>query len=127
MTNSKQKGKRGELEAARELTRLLGVEYRRSQQYMGTADSADIIPVNGANGLHFEVKRTEKLRVYEFIEQAVADCGSLDIPIVLHKQNSTSAEPKPWLAIIRLDDLPQLAVTIFHILSSDDDQPTEES
>jgi hypothetical protein len=39
--------------------------------------------------------------------QAIADAGA-KVPVVLHKQNR-----QPWLAIVRLDDLPRLAVQLY--------------
>lgn len=52
--NSKQKGKRGELEAAKMLTEL-GYPARRSQQYAGYAGTADIL-CDALDGIHIEVK-----------------------------------------------------------------------
>lgn len=96
MTNSKKKGARGELELAHYLTDN-GHPARRGQQYAGGTDSPDVIcpslPV------HFEAKRTERLRIHQAIEQAIDDAGD-QTPVVAFKANR-----KPWLAILRLDDL----------------------
>jgi Holliday junction resolvase len=97
---SRNKGKRGEREAAAEIARLFGVEARRGRQYAGTDDSPDIR--TSLPQVHFEVKRAESLRLYAALAQAIADAGP-NIPVVLHKQNH-----QPWVAIVRLDDLPQL-------------------
>jgi len=91
---------------ARELTRLLGVPVTRSQQYKGGQHSADLI---GAVGLHFEVKRTERLRLYQAMEQAAKDAGE-NTPIVLHRRNG-----KRWLAIVYLDDIVEVAGVIGEI------------
>jgi len=96
MVNSKQKGKRGELEFCRYL-KDKGYEARRGQQYKGTSDSPDII--SNLDSLHFEVKRTEKLSVYKALEQAKQDCGD-KIPVVVHRRNN-----KPWIAIVYADDM----------------------
>jgi len=96
----REKGKRGEREAARELTRILGMPITRSQQYKGGQHSADLV---GAAGLHVEVKRTERLRLYEAMEQAAGDAGE-NTPIVLHRRNG-----KRWLAIMYLDELVEVA------------------
>ena len=96
------KGKRGELEASHKLSELLGVPVRRSQQYHGAAGSADLA---GVDGLHFEVKRTERLNLYDALEQAAGDCGD-DIPVVIHRRNS-----KPWVAIIYLDSADRFVQT----------------
>jgi len=102
---SREKGASGERELARELSRLLGVEARRGCQYHGGPGSPDIaadIP-----DVHIECKRTERLRLYEALEQASDDAGG-KVPVVVHRQNY-----KPWVAIVRLDDLPRLAVQIY--------------
>lgn len=107
MTNSRQKGKRGEREAAKQLTGLFGVECRRGQQFQGSSDSPDVV---GLPGVHVEVKHTDSLRLYDAVAQAVRDGGS-NIPMVLHRK--TRGE---WLAVVRLDDLPALAYQLNLIL-----------
>jgi len=99
--NSKRKGKVGELEAAAELRRVLGVAARRGQQYCGSPDSPDLETT--LEGVHFEVKRTERLQLYAALQQAIEDAGDAT-PVVLHRANR-----KPWVAVVRLDDLPRLA------------------
>lgn len=95
MTNSRRKGKRGELEAVAALKQL-GIDARRSVQYCGRAGAADL-SVNCP--IHFEVKRTEKLNVYEAIGQAVRDSKGR-VPAVLWRRNR-----REWLLILRLADL----------------------
>jgi hypothetical protein len=102
---SKRKGKRGELEAAAEIRRLFGVEARRGRQYQGTDESPDL--ATAIPDVHFEVKRTESLRLHEALAQAIEDAG-LNVPVVLHRANR-----HPWVAIVRLDDLPRLAVQLY--------------
>jgi len=97
---SKNKGKRGELELSGELRRLFGVNARRGVQYCGGANSPDVIT---DLPIHCEVKRTEKLSLYPAMRQAVKDAGEGKVPIVFHRQNR-----EEWLAIIRLNDLPEL-------------------
>jgi len=104
---SRNKGKRGEREAAAELRRLFGVEARRARQFCGGDDSPDV--VTGIEGVHFEVKRCESLRLYDALGQAIRDAGT-KIPVVLHRQNA-----KQWLAIVRLDDLPALAALLTRV------------
>jgi hypothetical protein len=106
---SRNKGKLGERSAAAEIRRLFRTEAFRGRQFSGSDDSPDII--TGIAGVHFEVKRTETFRPYDALEQAVRDAGE-NLPVVLHKQNR-----KPWLAIVRLDDLPQLAVQLYLTLA----------
>jgi len=98
---SRNKGKVGERELARELARVFGVTARRGVQFQGSPGSPDVIV--DIPDLHIECKRTERFRLYEALEQALSDAG-VKIPVVLHRQNK-----KPWVAIVRLDDLPRLA------------------
>lgn len=109
MMHSKRKGARGELEAAAEIRRLLRTEARRGRQFCGSSDSPDV--VTDIENIHLEVKRAEKLRLYEALDQAIADAGGR-IPVVLHRTNH-----QPWVAIVRLEDLPQLAVTVYLTLA----------
>ncbi len=107
---SRNKGKRGEREAAAEIRRILGTEAARGCQFQGSQDSPDII--TGVDGVHFEVKRVEALRLYDSLEQARTDAGD-QVPVVLHRPNR-----RPWVAIVQLDDLPQLAVQVYLTLAA---------
>jgi Holliday junction resolvase len=97
---SRNKGKVGERELAHELTRVLGVAARRGVQVRGGTDSPDVVA--DIPDIHIECKRTERFRLYEALDQAVADAGD-KTPIVIHRQNR-----QPWVAVIRLDDLPTI-------------------
>ena len=97
MTNSKRKGKTGELELARLLT-AEGFPARRGQQYAGGPDSPDVV-VESLPRIHFEAKRTERLRLYDAIDQARRDAGD-KLPIVAHRANNCR-----WLAILDIRDL----------------------
>ena len=109
MTNSKRKGKDGELALSKELARLFGVETRRGVQYQGMPDSPDVV---GLPGIHIECKRAEKIRLYEAVDQAVAEAGD-NVPIVCHRTSR-----HPWLATCRLDDLPPLTMKLYLILAN---------
>ena len=61
--------------------------------------------------VHFEVKRRETLQLYEALAQAIEEAGD-HIPVVLHRRNR-----KPWVAIVRHDDLPKLAVQLYLTLA----------
>ena len=106
---SRNKGKRGEREAAAEIRRLFGTDAARGRQYHGRDDAPDIVAA--IPRVHFEVKRVESLRLYDAIEQASEDSGE-NIPVVLHRPNR-----KPWIAIVKLDDLPHLAVQLYLTLA----------
>ena len=105
---SKRKGKKGERELSKELSRLLGLECRRGVQFQGGPDSPDVV---GVPGVHIEAKRTEKLQLWAALDQAVGESGG-NIPVVCHRPNR-----REWIAVVRLDDLPALAVKLFHLLA----------
>ena len=97
---SRNKGKRGEREAAAELNRIFGLEARRSQQYCGEAGDADLM---GIEGIHVEVKRVERFHMHPALEQADNDRKAGEIPLVLTRQNG-----KGWVACCYLNDLPKI-------------------
>lgn len=106
--NSRAKGKRGELDAAKYLREVLGCPHaRRSQQYCGTADSADI--AEAIPGVHIEVKRTEALSLYTALDQAKRDCGD-GLPVVMHRRNR-----QPWVVIVEVDRLRELCACVASI------------
>ena len=97
---SRNKGKRGEREAAKELNRLFGLEARRAQQYCGDAGDADLI---GIEGIHVEVKRVDRFHIHPALEQADSDRKAGETPLVLTRQNG-----KSWVACCYLEDLPKI-------------------
>lgn len=98
MAQSRAKGARGELEACEALGRI-GLDCRRTVQYSGKGGTADLV-CDRAN-LHIEVKRTEHFRLYAALEQALNDRKPDAVPCVVHR-----ASFKPWLIIMRVDDVP---------------------
>lgn len=101
MTNSKAKGKAGELELAAFLREHGYDDARRGQQFKGGTDSPDVI---GVPGVHFECKRVEALSLYSAFAQACRDASPSTIPVVAHRRNGKPHHPLPWLAILSLDD-----------------------
>ena len=95
MVNSRQKGKRGELEAVHWLNDR-GFNTRRGQQYCGIEGDADIV---GIDGLHIEVKRVERLNIHEAVKQAVRDARDGETGIVMHRKDRTE-----WLVTLRAED-----------------------
>lgn len=81
--NSREKGKRGELEAAH-LLKEYGYDTRRSQQFAGINGDADVV---GLPGMHIEVKRVEKLNLENAVAQSERDAREDEIPIVMHRKN----------------------------------------
>ena len=99
--NSRDKGKRGEREAAAAMSEHLGCEARRGVQFQGGQDSPDVR--HSIEGVHIEVKRTETFNAYNAVEQATRDGGG-KVPVVLHKRNRGE-----WLAVVPLSRLKELA------------------
>ena len=96
MTNSREKGKRGERELAGVL-RQHGYETHRGAQYKGGPQSPD---VEGLPHIHIECKRVERLDIYAAIDQSRRDAqGSGDLPAVFHRKNNCD-----WLVTMRLED-----------------------
>jgi Holliday junction resolvase len=94
---SRNKGKAGEREAAKELSKVLGCEARRGVQYSGGPDAPDV--VTNIPGLHVEVKRVESFNAYTALEQAE--------PIVLHRKNK-----KKWIVVFSLERFSDLCSII---------------
>lgn len=100
--NSRDKGKRGELELSKHLRDHGWIDARRSAQYCGIAGDADI--ADAIPGIHIECKRTERLNLYPAMQQAIDDAPDGIIPTVFHRRSR-----KPWLVVVRLGDLKELA------------------
>lgn len=94
--NSRAKGAYGEREAAQALMDL-GFAARRTVQYNGRSGDADL--ATSIEGVHFEVKFTERLSPYSFRDQATRDARGA-IPVVLMRSNR-----KPWLVCVELSQL----------------------
>jgi Holliday junction resolvase len=89
--NSRDKGKRGELDW-RDFLLMHGITARRGAQYSGGSDSPDVVA--DTPGWHAEVKRTECLNLYNAMDQATGDAKG-KIPYVAHRKNK-----RPWVVII---------------------------
>ena len=84
MTNSKEKGKRGEREVAR-ILRDHGYDSHRTAQYCGnTGDAADVV---GIPGFHIEVKRCETTKIWDWIHQAENDHKADTVPLVVFRRS----------------------------------------
>lgn len=96
---SRDKGKRGEREWAA-VCREHGYDCRRTAQFRGNTGAAG--DVEGLPGIHIEVKRTEALRPWDYMTQAMHDAaegGKGDLPIVAWKKNDHD-----WLVFMRAED-----------------------
>ena len=94
-SNSRAKGKRGELELASKL-RSYGFMARRSQQFSGANGDADVV---GLPGIHIECKRVERLNLQEAYDQSRRDAREGEIPVVMHRKNNCK-----WLVTMSLED-----------------------
>lgn len=92
---SRDKGKRGERELASKL-REYGFDARRGVQYRGGSDSPDVI---GLDGVHIEVKRVERLSLYDALSQSKGEAGAGEMPVVMHRRNNCE-----WVVIQPLED-----------------------
>lgn len=93
--NSRQKGKRGELELSHKLQEY-GYDTRRGQQYCGANGDADVV---GLPNIHIECKRVQNLNLYNAIKQAQNDANSNELPTVFHRKDR-----QEWLVTMTLDD-----------------------
>lgn len=91
---SRDKGVRGEREVAA-ILRAAGYDAHRGAQHRGGPDSPD---VDGLPGVHIEVKRTERLQLYDALAQAKRDAGEA-LPVVIHRRNDSE-----WVVIQPLTD-----------------------
>ena len=94
--NSNTKGKKGELEFANLCKEYGFSEARRSQQYAGINNDADVV---GLPGLHVEVKRVERLNIDTAMDQCIRDKREDEIGIVAHRKNQ-----KGWLVTMTFED-----------------------
>ena len=105
---SKRKGNEGE----REFLQLLkdrGIDAQRNDQmFKGGTDNPDIGAEIGGRAFHFEVKRTERFRLYDAVEQAQSDANGHRMPVVAHRMNR-----KPWVVVLTLERLECLDHTLF--------------
>lgn len=94
--NSNSKGKRGELELANIFKEYGFKDARRSQQYAGINNDADVV---GLPDLHIEVKRVERLNIDNAIDQCIRDKKEEELGVVAHRKNN-----RPWLITMTLEE-----------------------
>lgn len=94
--NSRRKGKRGELEfIERHLAEHWPEACRNLDQYGD--DKRDVAKVAGC---HWQIKRTEQLKLWAAIKQAHDEAAATDLPIVAFRRNRS-----PWYCVIEADEL----------------------
>jgi len=101
---SRDKGKRGERQAAKAIGEHWGHEVRRTRQSDGAYDP----DLAGITGVWIEVKSLKRIALHRHYEQAKGDAGGGDIPIVVHKEDRG-----PWLVTCSVEDLKELAETLW--------------
>ena len=99
--NSKQKGARFERSLASKFKEY-GYEARRTAQYCGnTGDASDVV---GLPGIHIEAKHQERMKLYDWMDQAKRDSeGTENMPVVFHKKNNAEI-----LVTMRFEDWMQV-------------------
>lgn len=113
---SRDKGKRGEREAAAEARRLWAApDARRSRQVDGglTSDLVNALPQ-----AHVEVKRRRNLAVARFLDQADEDRRAHEYPVVLMREDGG-----PWLVLLRMEDSLRFAQSLAENHHSDTLRP----
>lgn len=111
----REKGKRGEREVSQILRENGYEDAHRGVQYQGGPESPDVV---GMPGVHIEVKRTERPRIYEYMEQAEGDADEDEVPVVVHRQNG-----KKWLAILPFTDFIKMRRIIDGLEESAEPEP----
>lgn len=100
--NSKNKGKRYELELARKFRAEGYPNARRSVQYSGANGDADVM---GLPHIHVEAKHVEHLNIHHAMDQAVRDAKDGELPAVFHRKNNyktlVTMRMQDWFKIYR--------------------------
>ena len=94
---ARSKGARGEREFA-SLLRDHGFESQRSARNGKTDEDVE----HNISGVHFEVKRVERLQIDKWVKQAERDAKD-KIPIVVYRKNGDK-----WRAVIPAEELLKL-------------------
>lgn len=92
---ARNKGAAAERELAALIRDTWGYEVHRGKVFYHESD------IVGLDGIHMEVKRQERLNIYEAIKQAIAEADKRadGIPAVFHRRDREG-----WLVTMRLED-----------------------
>lgn len=95
--SSQRKGRGGELELV-QILHSYGFQDVRPGKPISYGEEPDVV---GLPGVHVEVKRAEKLKITEWMQQAARDAAHFGdgVPVVFHRRNR-----QPWLVTLHLDD-----------------------
>jgi uncharacterized protein (UPF0216 family) len=94
--NSRAKGARGEREFIERHLLEHWPQARRNLDQFGE-DKRDCIRVAG---VHWQIKRTERLELWAAIHQAEQEASPLDVPIVAFRRNRSR-----WYCVLEADEL----------------------
>lgn len=103
--NSKQKGKRGELEFCHECEKYGLNDVYRTAQTNGKLEQS-LADCEGLEGIHVEVKRVEALNIDKAMDQSIRDLKTKKekrLPVVFHRKDR-----KPWKATMLFEDWTKL-------------------
>lgn len=101
--NVKRKGNAGEREFLSFLEDNDVRANRNEQRYVGGKDNPDISAFIGGIPFHVEVKRTERFRLYDALDQAKRDANGHRVPLIAHRQNR-----RPWVIVMDAGDFLKL-------------------
>ena len=93
--NSRDKGRRGEVELSQVLNEY-GFTTERMSQYCGKTGVAD---VQGLPHIHIECKRVEALNVDKAYAQSTRDANEGEMPTVMYRKNRGQ-----WMVAMSLED-----------------------
>lgn len=98
--SQQRKGAAGEAELARILK-----EYGYKVIRGGSLSFGEVPDLVGLPGIHIEVKRVERLNIWEAMSQAIRDAERFrdGMPVVFHRRNR-----QPWLVTMSLIDFMKL-------------------
>lgn len=94
--NSRRKGKAGEQEFINTHLRPYWPAACRNIDQFG-ADKRDCLNVAG---VHWQIKRTEAARVWEWVAQAEGEASPTDLPVVAFRRNRSK-----WYCVVEADEL----------------------
>jgi len=108
---SRDKGKRGEREAAAQIAHYWGATgARRAQQFAGVGTgTADLV---GVDGLSVEVKRYARIACLDWLEQAELSGTPGTVPVVVFREDCSTE----WSVMLRVHDVPEFARRIVGML-----------
>jgi Holliday junction resolvase len=108
--DSREKGKKAELEIAQILRNQGHLKVRRGVQYCGSNGNADVV---GVPYVHIEVKRQQKVYDENWLKQSENDARTGEVPIVVYRRNN-----ERWKVLLRQD----VADLIWQTLTEDQKQ-----